>query len=499
MAIRKYFSNSDNTITNAFKDDLQTRGTGSNMGASDILEAFVIHGQTSASINSTNAEQARILIDFPINTIMADIDAGLLPSSSVQYTLNLYNAPHGNTTPISYSLDIHMVESGWVEGTGLDMENYSDIGVSNWISASNGSAWNNTGSDYLVGNYATSFFFTGGLEDINVDITSLVDRVRSGEKTNYGYLLKFPDGIISGSSGSYYTKRFFGRTSDYYFKRPTIEARWDSSRQDNRGNFLLSSSLMTPADNLGTLFLYNNIRGSLKNIPALEPSASANNRTQNILVNFYSASYDGTPTGSTLEVIDSSGDTVYNISGGIVVENDIIRTGSYSASFATTSTLDDICDVWYSGSTQYFTGTFSPTSLTASGLVYETDYLTDITNLKSEYLKGQKSTLRVFARDKNWSPNIYTVATAKIKPLQIESAYYRLFRTIDQMEIIPFGTGSYNYTKLSYDISGNYFELDTSYLEPGYSYGIQFLYEVHGNFVEQPEIFKFRVNDEDGS
>ena len=114
-------------------------------------------------------------------------------------------------------------------------------------------------------------------------------------------------------------------------------------------------------------------------------------------------------------------------------------------------------------------------------------------------MKGQKPKLRVFARQKNWKPNIYTVATAEIEPLQIETGYYRLFRTIDNMEIIPFGTGSSNYTKLSYDMSGNYFDLDTSFLEPGYSYGIQFLYQVHGNFVEQPEIFKFRVNDEDGS
>mgnify|MGYP004451353401 CR=1 FL=1 len=507
MAIKKYFSNSDNTITNAFKDDLQTRGTGSNMGASDILEAFVIHGQTSASANSTTAEQARILINFPVSTLISDINAGTVPSSSVQYMLKMYNAPHGNTTPISYSLDINMVESAWVEGTGLDMENYTDIGVSNWISSSQGVEWNNTGSDYLTGNYATSFFFTGGLEDISVDITSLIARFRSTEKTNYGFLLKFPDAIISGSSGSFYTKRFFGRTSDYYFKRPVIEARWDSSRQDNRGNFLLSSSLLTPAENRQTLFLYNDIRGNLQNIPGLEPTTSQaaagggrdQSKLQNILVNFYSASYDGTPAGSKLEVVDLLGSTVYNISGGVLTENDLTITGTYTASFATTSTLDGICDVWFSGSTQYYTGSFSPTSLTASSLVYDTEYVTDITNLKSEYLKGQQSRLRVFVRDKNWNPNIYTLATTTIKPKQIESAYYRLYRVIDQMEILPFGTGSYNFTKLSYDISGNYFDLDTTYLEPGYSYGIQFMYYMYGKYMEQPEVFKFRVNNEESS
>ena len=40
MAIKRYLANADNSITNAFKGDLTTRGTGSNAGAADILETF---------------------------------------------------------------------------------------------------------------------------------------------------------------------------------------------------------------------------------------------------------------------------------------------------------------------------------------------------------------------------------------------------------------------------------------------------------------------------
>ena len=49
MAIKRYHANADNTITNAFKADLSTRGTGSNMGAADVLEVFSIYGQASGS------------------------------------------------------------------------------------------------------------------------------------------------------------------------------------------------------------------------------------------------------------------------------------------------------------------------------------------------------------------------------------------------------------------------------------------------------------------
>ena len=84
MGIKKYFATLDNTITNAFESDLITRATGSNMGASDILETFVIHGQTSASLSTTpsltnaqNAEQSRVIIQFPISSIQSDITAGI--------------------------------------------------------------------------------------------------------------------------------------------------------------------------------------------------------------------------------------------------------------------------------------------------------------------------------------------------------------------------------------------------------------------------------------
>ena len=40
MAIKRYFADADNTITNAYKADLTTRGTGANMGAADVLEIF---------------------------------------------------------------------------------------------------------------------------------------------------------------------------------------------------------------------------------------------------------------------------------------------------------------------------------------------------------------------------------------------------------------------------------------------------------------------------
>ena len=501
MGIKKYYATKDNTIANAFEGNLITRGTGANMGAADILETFVIHGQTSASLsdspslaNANAAEQSRFIIEFPISSIQSDMTDGILPTStgSIKFHLNIYNAPHGSTTPEGFTLDLFMLSQSWSEGRGLDMDNYSDLGVSNWISSSAGVAWTNPGGSFHKGaNYSSSIYFNTGLEDISIDVSEQVYKWLDSTN-NDGFLLKFPDSVVSGSS-TLFTKKFFSRTSEYYFYQPTLEARWDDARKDNRGNFLISSSIAPASDNINTLYLYNVVRGQLANIPGL-----ANNT---LMVEVFSGSTE--PTGSALNIINSSGQSVTAVTGGLLIENGNAITGVYTASWASTSSLTTLFDVWHTGSgasrIEYKTGSYTPEEVGTSNLLYDTQYITKITNLEDQYAKGQTPRLRVFVRDKNWQPNIFTVASKKVKTTVIEDAYYKVFRSIDNLEIIPYGTGSSNnnFTRLSYDVSGNYFELDTSCLEAGYSYGIQFAYYLQGDYRQQPEIFKFKIEEED--
>ncbi len=494
MAIKRYFATKDNTITNAYKDNLTTRGTGSNMGASDILEPFVIFGQATASANVGTSEQSRVIIQFNMNEILADVTNGVVPSSSVDYVLRLYNAPHAGTTPLSYSLDVGMLAADWNEGRGLDMENYSDFGYSNWIKPKSTTTWNVTGGDYYgEADKISSYFFSGGIEDLELNVNYAIDLWRSLDKNNYGFIVKHTDDVVSGNLGTFYTKKFFSRTSEFTLKRPVIEARWDSSRADERGTFLISSSLASAANNINTLYLYNSVRGQLQNIPYLNG--------ERLTVSLY-ADDNGSPSGSNLIFKDSSNTSITAITGGILIENGIQRTGIYTASLVTTSSLETLHDVWFTSSdggvteTQFYTGSISPGTLVGNSLIYDEEYNTSIVNLKYEYFVGEKPTLRVFSRKKNWQPNIYTVATAEIVPDIIESAYYLLFRVEDNFEILPYATGSNEYTKMSYDTSGSYFSLDTSYLAPGYAYGLQFLYYVNGIYEEQKEIFKFRMTEE---
>ncbi len=133
MGIKRYIAEADNTITNAFRQNLSDRGTKGNMGQSDILEVYSIYAQQS----SGSVEKSRILLKFPINKVYKDRLSDKIPKSgSTRFYLKLFNAKHSQTTPVNYSLLIAPLAQSWSEGYGIDMEEFLNEGASNWLSAS---------------------------------------------------------------------------------------------------------------------------------------------------------------------------------------------------------------------------------------------------------------------------------------------------------------------------------------------------------------------------
>jgi len=503
MTIRRYTAIQDNVITNAYESDLITRGTGSNMGLADSVEVFSIYAQQS----STSNEQARTLVQFPVlttdittpnslYTIQGDRNNNKIPASgSVEFYLRIFNVETDQTLPRDFTLVVSPVSQSWQEGYGLDMEGYTDQTYggtgSNWINASAHTTWTNTDATTLEGgsflsaswmgagsvaydefNYTQ--YFTQGTEDLEIKITGLIEQWIAGNYSNYGVGVMLTSSQASGSR-SYYTKRFSARESEYFFKRPIIEARWNNSKKDNRGNFYISSSILSGDNNLNILYLYNYVRGQPTDIDTV---------SGNIFVNIYTSASSGVQLTTTPK---------QPVTGGYV------ETGVYSASFALSTTASLVYDRWFSGNvdpslaTYYHTGSFKPTKFESSNIFSIPRYVTTITNLVSEFSNTDITRLRLFTRLKDWSPTIYTVASKEIENSFIEDAYWKVYREIDNYDVIAYGTGSDNYTKLSYDVTGSYFDLDMRMLEPGYSYGIKFLYYINGAYEEQPESFIFRV------
>tara|TARA_R110002153_G_scaffold32649_4_gene98730 strand:- start:24970 stop:26451 length:1482 start_codon:yes stop_codon:yes gene_type:complete len=491
MAIKRYTAIADNTISNQYSQALTSRVTTGNAGKADSLEIFKMYGQ----VQNNTVEQARVLIKFPVNetdlntsirTIKQDRDLNILPlSGSVKFKLKLFNVVHPSTVPRDFKIVAHPLTKDWDEGYGIDLDEFTDKDQSNWLSASSTTAWSTAGGDFNS-SYNFEQTFDTGLEDLDIDVTKYVEDVLNSTLNtgnNYGFIMLLTSSILSDTN-SYYTKKFSARGSEYYMRRPVIEAQWDSSIKDDRANFYYSSSLASATDNLNTLYIYNNIGGRLKNIPSVG--------TDKLLVSIYQTSASS-PSGTPLTLVADG--TYVRSDAPTVVTGGYVSTGIYSCSFAVTGTVGTLHDVWYSGSNQFHTGTIYPESRYTGGTTKTNDYYVSITNLKTNYDSDENVRFNVYTRLKGWSPTIYTRAVSEPQLYIPTSGSYEIFRIIDNYVAVKHATGSIKYTELSFDGSGSYFDFDMSILESGYSYGIKLAF--YDDFLQQykpiEKVFKFRV------
>jgi hypothetical protein len=469
MSIKRYVANKDTTITDAFKENLVTRGIYSNMGESDALEVFSIYGQASTS----SLEKSRILVQFPTEDIATDRASGKLPTSgSVSFFLKLFNVRHPFSVPRKFTLNIFPVSQSWEEGYGLDMEGYTDSGFgqngygADWEYCEDNVLWTTEGGSTITNSYTSSQYFEKGTEDLSVDITGLVESWVSGTTPNNGLLIKLSGSAEDGTTfQSYYTKKFSARGSQYYLKRPCIEAQWNPSSTDDRNNFYASSQLLSSADNTMNLYFYNKVNGTLKNI-VNSPIPSVAFYTDEALTNTITAS-------------------------SLTVSNPI--AGIYKAQVILNTTASVVYDKWYSGSVTFFTSSFDVLARQNFDYNSEPEYIINITNLKNVYAQTETAKFKIFSRPKDWSPTIYTVAYNNIENTPINNLYYKIFRLQDNYTVIDYSTGSIAYSKTSYDSQGNYFDLDMSILESDYTYGIKLATYDGVELKEFNSIFKFKV------
>jgi len=472
MAIKKYVASADTTITNAFRSNLTIRGTGSNAGLADTMEIFSIFAQASSS----SIELSRLLVQFPVNDIISDRNGELLPSAgSVNFVLNLYNAEHGLTLPRNFTLAILPVSRSWEEGYGVDLDEYSDLTYdgdgANWVNASSGTQWTNQGGDYLDSPVYDQYF-NKGIENLEIDITPLVEDWISSTVSNYGVGVALTSSLEGNSTRSFFTKRFFTRSSEFFFKRPTIEARWDDSTFDDRGNFYISSSLLPSAQNLHNLYLYNYFAGQFRNLPV---------DVNDLQVKLYTSA--------------SGGDEITSVLPSYPIPASLTSTGIYKINFSLDTTASIVYDIWSSGSTVFYTGSFVPLSYSAfNHKPLLEKYVVSMPDLETSYSNDETVRFRVHTRNKNWCPNVLTVASDHVELNIIKNMYYKISRIKDSLDVVPYGTGSTNHTLLSYDISGSYFDFDINLLEKDYAYGIKYIYKTDtGKFKELGNVFKFRV------
>lgn len=153
------------------------------------------------------------------------------------------------------------------------------------VSGSNYTPWQTAGGDFRTLAYTkgqTVPFYKvpiiKGTEDIELDITALVEELllnlnRTGSavapgRENFGLGIFMSGAYEDGTfKRSFYTKKFFARSSEFFFKRPAIEARWDNSVLDDRARLSTANSQLSNTDNTFNLYYYNWVNGQLKDFP----------------------------------------------------------------------------------------------------------------------------------------------------------------------------------------------------------------------------------------
>jgi hypothetical protein len=152
-------------------------------------------------------------------------------------------------------------------------------------------------------------------------------------------------------------------------------------------------------------------------------------------------------------------------------------------------------DVWNSSSVEYHTGSITVKPLEAEVSSQSGKYVLKISDAKNYYKNDGFERFRLYTRLRNWSPNIYTTSKSIPETTIIYSASYEVFRIIDNKIVVPHGTGSTLHTLMSYDVDGNYFDLDMDILEAGYDYGIRFSFydDYTTSWKDQSYEFRFKV------
>jgi hypothetical protein len=189
MSFTRVYANKDTSIANADPSAGSKDISETNVGASEILNLYKTSEQDATS---------SILIAFP----------QLTPQSGTDVYLKLFAAQHELTLPYGYSVVVRPIEQSWAEGSGHDLDYYTDDGVANWLSATVSTAWVTA-----TGSSSASFFFECGHENLEVEVTDFVT-------STFGFKLDIAD-----TGTDLYIKKFHSRHTHFPTRRPYLEYR----------------------------------------------------------------------------------------------------------------------------------------------------------------------------------------------------------------------------------------------------------------------------------
>lgn len=443
----------DTFITNDYVAPNLTRLSGANLGFSEELDVFKRAGISGAIGSAGSSSLGRALLQFDFSKFSELTASGDIPTDGMTFRLRMNHKSRGCPEPSSYAMTIIPLAQDWDEGDGMDVNTYTDDGFANWEKRTSTGYWTTPGGEFLY--FATSSaYFDTGIEDIDADVTAMVDGWLSGSFSNYGLAVTMTASIESDAVYTdYYRKKFYSRHSSYEDRRPYIECRVSDFSGDDRQNMQWSRS--------GSLYLYNVIGGVFQDLPG------------EVVVSIADAS------STLLYVTASHGAT------GIYSASFLLPTGSYSGSL--------FYDGWRAGSSQQVTGTFTFSRPSPVNTLTQYPLVARIRNMQEEYLPEDVPVFEVLFRKRPHTLPVLQTASLGPVPYIVERAWYAIENDATKERVVPFGTGSQNHTRLSYGGSGNSFKFHMTNLHAGNIYRIVLLVDEQGRKQVIDPGFRFKV------
>lgn len=431
--------------------------TGSNYGYAESLELYKVAG-VSGSTSNSGSEITRLFLQFSTASLDTFLGLAYVPTNRPRFFyLRMKHETTAETLPSSFDADVVLVSSSWDEGRGMDSSGHNDKGYANWVKRTSTSYWTSQGGDFHQ-SPKVSYHFDSGYEDVDADITGLVNVWSSGTHTNNGIGVKLTASVEADTLfQDYYLKSFYSRHSQWPDRRPYMEVRWNDFLADDRGRMAWGRT--------GSIFLHNVVDGQYQDLSI----------GSNTLI---------------VRIADASGTLM------AVTASHVGMTGMYSASFAlpTGSYSGSIFyDRWSSGSFAYLTGSFTFVTRGPSTTTPSREYISRVVNLRNFYEPDEVVRFDVYFKRKNYRANVVQTASADVRPEIMERSFYAIENESTREQVVPFGTGSLQHTRLSYDYGGNYFWFPMTNLHSGEVYRVVFMVEKDGQKQVLDNDIKFRV------
>ena len=484
---------SDTYITD--KIIVDSRSENSNVGQAGTLDLFKIYDESPLGGAPDQNELSRILLKFDLKKVKKLISGSInINSNNFSAKLKLFDITAGNACPSRFKVFVAPLSQSFDEGFGRDVGAFSDIAVSNFLTASyidgNTNLWFLSGANkagvlgqenidfmdfaYLndqqpVQKIFSEQFFESGIEDLDIDVTKIMSATLAGVLPDHGLRLSF-SGSYENDHKTRFVKRFASRHVSNPHLRPRIEISYDDSRIDNHLNFVFDST--------GSLYLENVVNSQAKNIVA--PGKELKNASC-MKLRLVSGRYSF--------VTDVS-----QVRAGSSVKGAPIP-GLYSASFGISSFTEDQYDknlkvkdkisrdkrmdfaaYWESndGSHVFHTGSLTVVKSVPSLGAYQSNIAMHSVNLKSSYSRQESQRIRLFAEDKHYDPRRVKKSYNPITSVVFDRAHYRVV-DVDSGKIVFSFDESENSTRISSDSLGPYFDFNFDILPPGRSYSFEFL------------------------